>query len=51
MKKEMMKDALDAWVNTYESPDGCYYVEFVIDEPPANYRGKKNAKIIILNDD
>lgn len=47
-KRQMTEDAKDAWVNTYESPDGRYYAEFVIDEPPANYRGKKNAKIIIV---
>ncbi|MCR4849056.1 MAG: hypothetical protein K5920_09450 [Bacteroidales bacterium] len=47
-EQQMTEDAKDAWVKTYESPDGRYYAEFVIDEPPANYRGKKNAKIIIV---
>ena len=52
MKEEMMREAVDADVNTYEElPSGKSYVEFVADIPASRFKKRNKVKLIILKDD
>ena len=48
-KSQMLKDAVEASVNTYElAPGGSAYVEFVADMPVARFRSNDKVRIIVL---
>lgn len=48
-KEQMLKDAVEASVNTYElAPGGSAYVEFVADMPVARFRSNDRVRIIAL---
>ena len=51
MKDEMMKDAVDAFVNTYENTDDSNYVEFVTEQSPYKFKETEKCKIIIVKED
>jgi predicted metal-dependent hydrolase len=51
MREEMMKDAVDAFVNTYENSDDSNYVEFVTEQSPYKFKETEKCKIIIVKDD
>ena len=50
-EKEMMENAIDASINTYEEVGGNGYVEFVADVPPSKYKEKENVKLIIIEEE
>ena len=51
-KEQMMKEAVDADVNTYEElPSGMSYVEFVADIPASRFKKHNKVKLVILKDD
>lgn len=49
-RQQMMKEAVHAWVNVYESITNPYdnQVSFITNLSPSKYRDKETAKIIIL---
>jgi hypothetical protein len=51
MREEMMKDAVDAFVNTYENSDDSNYVEFITEQSPYKFKETEKCKIIIVKDD
>lgn len=50
MKEEMMKDAVDAFVNTYENTDDSNYVEFVTEQSPYKFKETEKCKLIIVKE-
>lgn len=50
MKEEMMKDAVIAWVNTYESVTNPYdnEVSFITNLSPSKFKNRETVKIIIV---
>jgi hypothetical protein len=50
-KEQMMKDAVEAAVNTYEEIGGEGYVEFVANIPVGQYKKEMLVKLIIIKDD
>ena len=51
-KEQMMKEAVEAVVNTYElTPGGSTYVEFVVDMPVARFKFNDKVRIIIVKED
>ena len=50
MRAEMMKDAVDAFVNTYENTDVVNYVEFVTEQSPYKFKETDKVKIIIVKE-
>lgn len=51
-KEQMMKDAVEADVNTYElTPGGSAYVEFVVDMPVARFKFNDKVRIIIVKEE
>lgn len=50
-EKEMMENAIDASINTYEEVGGNGYVEFVADVSPSKYKEKENVKLIIIEEE
>ena len=52
-KQQMMKDAVSAWVNTYESVTNPYdnEVSFITNLSPSGFRNKEMVKIIIVKED
>ena len=51
MKEEMMKDAVEAFVNIYENTDDSNYVEFVTEQSPYKFKETEKCKIIIVKED
>lgn len=49
-KKQMMKDAVDAFVNTYENTDDSNYVEFVTEQSPHKFKETEKCKLIIVKE-
>lgn len=52
MKEEMMKDAVIAWVNTYESVTNPYdnEVSFITNLSPSKFKNKETVKIVIVKE-
>lgn len=50
-KKQMMKDAVDAFVNTYENTDDSNYVEFVTEQSPYKFKKTEKCKLIIVKEE
>ncbi len=50
-KQQMMKDAVDAFVNTYENTDDSNYVEFVTEQSPYKFKETEKCKIIIVKEE
>lgn len=52
-KKQMMEDAVDAWVNTYESITNPYdnQVSFITNLSPSKFRNKETVQIIIVKNE
>ena len=50
MREEMMKDAVDAFVNTYENTDDSNYVEFVTEQSPYKFKETEKCKLIIVKE-
>lgn len=50
-KEQMLKDAVEAYVNTYESIQGGSYVEFVADIPASNFKEKDKVRIVVLKEE
>lgn len=52
-KTQMMKDAVDAWVNTYESITNPYdnQVSFITNLSPSKFRNKETVQIIIVKNE
>ena len=48
---EMMKDAVEAYVNISENIPGGSYVEFTVDIPASRLKEKDKIKIIIIKED
>ena len=50
MREEMMKDAVIAWVNTYESVTNPYdnEVSFITNLSPSKFKNKETVQIIIV---
>ena len=53
MKEEMMKDAVIAWVNTYESVTNPYdnEVSFITNLSPSKFKNRETVKIIIVEEE
>lgn len=53
MRDEMMKDAVYAWVNTYESVTNPYdnQVSFITNLSPSKFKNKETVKIIICKNE
>lgn len=51
MREEMMKDAVEAFVNTYENTDDSNYVEFVTEQSPYKFKETEKCKLIIIKED
>jgi hypothetical protein len=53
MREEMMKDAVIAWVNTYESVTNPYdnEVSFITNLSPSKFKNKETVKIIIVKEE
>lgn len=51
-KEQMLKNAVEASVNTYElTPGGSAYVEFVADMLVAHFRSNDKVRIVVLKDE
>ena len=53
MREEMMKDAVHAWVNTYESVTNPYdnQVSFITNLAPSKFKNKETVKVIIVKEE
>lgn len=52
MEKQMLKEAVEADVNTYElTPGGSAYVEFVVDMPVARFKFNDKVRIVIVKEE
>lgn len=51
MREEMMKDAAEAFVNTYENTDDSNYVEFVTEQSPYKFKETEKCKLIIVKEE
>lgn len=47
-KQQMMKNAVEAFVNTYENTDDGNYVEFVTEQSPCKFKELEKCKLIII---
>lgn len=50
-KQQIMKDAVDVFVNTYENTNDGNYVEFVTEQSPYKFKETEKCKIIIVKED